>query len=69
MSTKSDKSTLATGASPLDTLRSWAGGDVAPHATKDEPINCLDHKQQVRLWNLLRKSSKPGLLSGSDQPR
>lgn len=69
MYTSSDKPISATGANPLDTLRAWAGGDFVTQSTKEEPTNCLDHNQQVRLWNLLRKSSQPGLISGSETPR
>lgn len=69
MSTSFDKPASATGANPLDILKAWAGGDVAPPNPTNQPVNCLDHNQQVRLWNLLRKSSIPGLLSGSELPR
>lgn len=69
MSTSFDKPTSATGASPLDTLRAWAGGDLATPGMDEVPTNCLDDNQQVRLWNLLRKPSKPGLISDSETPR
>ncbi len=62
-----EQATSATAAKAADQLRAWAGSAAAPQDKLNEC--CLERTQQVRLWNLLRTPSKPGVLSNSDVPR